>query len=210
MDITFIADTHGLHDRLKLNAGTFLIHAGDITEYGTEEEVAEFLYWFSRQLFTYKIFIAGNHDLYIEECTSAKRKKIIPSNVIYLQNNGIEVKNVKIWGSPVTPYFLGMAFNARRGKEIKKVWDKIPADTDILITHGPPNGILDNGIGDEELLKVINKIKPTIHCFGNEHGQNGFKTFNNTTFINASIVNSLDPLKNEGYKIVSKPLIYKI
>ena len=210
MDITFISDTHDLHDRLKLIAGTVLIHAGDITEYGTEEEVVEFMYWFSRQPFTYKIFIAGNHDLFLEEYTPSKRKKVIPSNVIHLQNSGIELKGLKVWGSPVTPYFLGMAFNARRGQEIKKVWNKIPADTNILITHGPPAGILDNGVGDEELGYLIDKIRPAIHCFGHAHGQNGIGTLNDTTFINASIVNSLDPLKNEEYKIVGKPIIYKI
>jgi len=210
MDITFIADTHGLHDRLKLHEGSVLMHAGDITEYGTEEEVSEFLYWFSRQPFTYKIFIAGNHDLFLEACTSSKRKKLIPSDVIYLQNSGIEINGLKIWGSPVTPYFLGMAFNARQGKEIKKIWNKIPADTDLLITHGPPKGILDNDMGDEELRLQINKIRPSIHCFGHIHGQSRVETISSTTFINASIVNSPDPLKNIDYTIVGKPLIYKV
>jgi len=209
MDITFIADTHGLHHQLKLNAGIVLIHAGDISEYGTEEEVKEFLYWFSRQPFIYKIFIAGNHDLFLEECTQAKRKKVIPSDIIYLQNSGIEINNIKIWGSPVTPYFLGMAFNARQGTEIKKVWNKIPADTDILITHGPPKGILDQGVGDEGLLQKVNIVKPVIHCFGHAHGQNGIETINGTTFINASIVNCLDPFKSAEYKVVGKPLILK-
>jgi Icc-related predicted phosphoesterase len=210
MDITFISDTHGLHQRLKLIPGTVLIHAGDISEYGTEEEVTEFLYWFSMQPFTYKIFIAGNHDLFLETCTPSKIKKIIPADVIYLQNTGIEINNIKIWGSPVTTYFLGMAFNARQGTEIKKVWNKIPADTDILITHGPPKGILDNGVGDEELRDRINKIQPAIHCFGHSHGLNGMETINDSTFINASIVNSLDPLKHSEYRIVGKPIIYKI
>ena len=135
MDITFISDTHGLHNRLNLNEGTLLIHSGDITEYGTEEEVNEFLHWFSRQNFKHRIFIAGNHDLFLEECTSAKRKRMIPLDIINLQNSGIEIEDLKIWGSPVTPYFLGMAFNARQGTEIRKVWNKIPAGTDILITH---------------------------------------------------------------------------
>jgi predicted phosphohydrolase len=127
-----------LHDRIKLNAGTVLIHAGDVTEYGSEEEVVDFLFWFSRQPFAYKIFIGGNHDLFLETSTPAQRKKLIPSNVIYLQNSGIEIDGLMFWGSPVTPYFLGMAFNAREGKERRKVWNKIPHNTDILITHGPP------------------------------------------------------------------------
>lgn len=210
MDITFISDTHGLHDRLKLNLGTILIHAGDVTEYSSEDEVADFLYWFSRQAFTYKIFIAGNHDLFLEECTPAKRKNIIPSDIIYLQNSGVEIGGLKVWGSPVTPYFLGMAFNARQGTEIKKVWNKIPDDTDILITHGPPNGILDCGVGDEELLRKVNKIKPVVHCFGHAHGQNGLETINGTAFINASIVNSLDPFKSEEYKVIGKQIRYEI
>jgi Icc-related predicted phosphoesterase len=210
MDITFISDTHGLHGRLKLNPGTVLIHTGDVTEYGSEDEVADFLFWFSKQPFSYKVFIAGNHDLFLEECTPAKRKKMIPSDIIYLQNSGIEIKGLKVWGSPVTPYFLGMAFNARQGTEIRKVWNKIPAGTDILITHGPPKGVLDNGVGDEELLQQVFKIQPAVHCFGHAHGQNGIETVNGTTFINASIVNSLDSLQSAEYNVIGKPIIYKI
>jgi Icc-related predicted phosphoesterase len=210
MDITFISDTHGLHRQLKLNPGTVIIHTGDVTEYGSEDEVADFLFWFSKQPFSYKVFIAGNHDLFLEECTPAKRKKMIPSDIIYLQNSGIEIKGLKVWGSPVTPYFLGMAFNARQGTEIRKVWKKIPAGTDILITHGPPKGVLDNGVGDEELLLQVFKIQPAVHYFGHVHGQNGIETVNGTTFINASIVNSLDSLQSAEYKVIGKPIIYKI
>lgn len=86
MDITFISDTHGIHDELKLQEGKVLIDAGDITEYGTEEEVTDFLKWFSKQPFTYKIFIAGNHDLFLQECSLSKRNKLIPLGIIYLQN----------------------------------------------------------------------------------------------------------------------------
>jgi Icc-related predicted phosphoesterase len=210
MDITFISDTHGLHGRLKLNPGTVLIHTGDVTEYGSEDEVADFLFWFSKQPFSYKVFIAGNHDLFLEECSPAKKKKMIPSDIIYLQNSGIEIKGLKVWGSPVTPYFLGMAFNVRQGTEIRKVWNKIPSGTDILISHGPPKGILDNGVGDEELLLQVFKIQPAVHCFGHAHGQNGIETVNGTTFINASIVNSLDSLQSAEYKVIGKPIIYKI
>jgi len=206
MDITFISDTHGLHDELKLQPGTVLIHAGDITEYGTEEEVVDFLHWFSKQPFTYKIFIAGNHDLFFEENTVGTKNKIIPKGIIYLQNSSVEIEGLKIWGSPVTPYFLGMAFNAKAGKDIKKIWNKIPVDTTILITHGPPKGILDNCIGCEELRDRANKIKPVIHCFGHAHGKNGIEIRNETTFINASIVNGLDPLEIDEYKVIGKPI----
>jgi Icc-related predicted phosphoesterase len=210
MDITFISDTHGLHDRLKLNPGTILVHAGDITEYGTEEEVVDFLNWFSTQPFTYKIFIGGNHDLFLETLTLRKMKKLIPVGIIYLQNNGTEIEGIKFWGSPITPYFLGMAFNEREGKEIKKVWSKIPPDTNILITHGPPKGILDSGMGCEELRLQINRVQPKIHCFGHVHGQSGSNLLNGTRFINAAMVNIPDQLMNSEYKVVGLPLVHKL
>ena len=47
MNITYVSDTHGLHDRLMLTGGMVLIHAGDITQYGTEEEVGDFLDWYT-------------------------------------------------------------------------------------------------------------------------------------------------------------------
>ena len=209
MDLTIIADTHGLHDKLKLTKGSMLIHAGDITEYGREEEVIDFLSWFSKQPFIYKIFIAGNHDLFLEECTAAKRKKIISNGIIYLQNSGVEIERLKIWGSPVTPYFLGMAFNARPGKEIKKVCNKVPHDTDILITHGPPKGILDDDLGCEELLNCVNIIQPKVHCFGHVHGKSGSLNLNQIMFVNGAVVNRLD-LMEEGYSVVGKPVCIEV
>ena len=210
MNITMIADTHGLHEDVKLTKGDVLIHAGDITEYGTEEEVIDFLKWFSKQVYTYKIFIAGNHDLFLEECTNVNRKKIIPKNIIYLNNSGVEINGIKIWGSPYTPYFLGMAFNAREGAEIKKYWDKIPIETDILITHGPPFGLLDNELGCKNLLNRVLVVNPKIHCFGHIHEQENFKKKNSITFINAALVNCLNPLDKDDYKIVAKPLTIKL
>lgn len=209
MDLTIIADTHGIHDEIKLRPGSMLIHAGDITEYGTEEEVINFLQWFSKQPFKYKIFIAGNHDLFLEECTAAKRKKIIPKDIIYLQNSGVEIEGLKIWGSPVTPYFLGMAFNARPGKDIKKIWKKVPHDTDILITHGPPKGMLDDDFGCEELLNAVLVINPKIHCFGHVHGCNGRKKLDKTLFVNAALVNRLEPMDID-FIIVGKPVNVKM
>ncbi|MEQ1554175.1 MAG: metallophosphatase domain-containing protein [Ferruginibacter sp.] len=210
MNITMIADTHGLHDDIRLTKGDVLIHAGDITEYGTEEEVMDFLKWFSKQVFAYKIFIAGNHDLFLEECTILQRKKLIPKNIIYLNNNGVEINGLKIWGSPVTPYFLGMAFNAHEGAAIKKHWDKIPIETDVLITHGPPFGKLDNELGCKSLLNRVLVVKPKIHCFGHIHEQENSITKNGISFINAAMVNSLKPIDKDNYKIVRKPVIINL
>lgn len=206
MKITLIADTHGMHELLCLTEGDMLIHAGDITEYGSVEEVMDFIGWFAKQPFKYKIFIAGNHDLFLESCSAVKRKRFMPHGVTYLQNSSIEIEGLKIFGSPVTPYYLGMAFNKREGKEIKKCWDKIPVDTNILITHGPPKGIMDNGFGCETLMNKLTAIKPILHVFGHVHEQNGSLQQTETCFVNAALVNCLDPFLNRPYRIIAKPI----
>ena len=206
MNITVIADTHSLHHNLKLEAGEMLIHAGDITEYGTEEEVIDFIKWFAKQPFKYKIFVAGNHDLFLESFSKKALQKLLPDNVICLQNSGVTIEGINIWGSPVSPYFLGMAFNKKRGSDIKKVWNKIPADTNILITHTPPKGIMDNGLGCEDLLNCVQQIKPQVHLFGHIHEQYGVQDINEIRFINAAVTNTKNPMLNEEHKLMCKEI----
>lgn len=206
MNITVIADTHGLHHNLKLESGEMLIHAGDITEYGTEDEVIDFIKWFAKQSFKYKIFIAGNHDLFLETCSKKVLQKLMPDDIIYLQNSGVTIEGINIWGSPISPYFLGMAFNKKRGNDIKRVWNKIPTNTNILITHTPPKGIMDNGLGCEDLLNCVQKIKPALHIFGHIHEQLGVQNIGETRFINAALVNDKNPMLNEEHKIIVREI----
>jgi Icc-related predicted phosphoesterase len=218
MQITVISDTHGLHDRIKsLNkpfinevdgAGKMIIHAGDITEDGSEAEVRDFLRWFAKLPHQYKIFIGGNHDLFLEQSSLVTISKMIPQGVYWLNNSGLIVEGVRIWGSPVTPYFLGMAFNKKRGAEIKKVWDGVPSWTDILIIHGAPAGIMDGGFGCEDLLERVKEIKPQYHLFGHSHGYSGINKVGETTFINAAMVDSPDPLEIIDYKIIAEPIVF--
>ena len=219
MQITVISDTHGLHDRIKsLNkpfinevdgAGKMIIHAGDITEDGSEAEVRDFLRWFAKLPHQYKIFIGGNHDLFLEQSKLVTIGKMIPKGVYYLNNSGLIVEGIRIWGSPVTPYHLGMAFNKKRGTEIKEVWDGLPSMNDILITHGAPAGIMDGGFGCEDLLERVQEIKPRYHLFGHAHGHSGIKKVEETTFINAAMVDSPDPLEIINYKLIAEPIVFE-
>lgn len=208
MKIIFISDTHGQHASLqlpKLEAEkTMLIHTGDSSKMGKEDEIIDFLKWFEVQDYTYKIFIAGNHDFLFEKNPSLA-ESLIPKNCIYLNNSSIEIEGIKIWGSPITPRFYDWAFNCDRGEKIKKYWEQIPNDTDILLTHGPAYGILDqviNGlqVGCEELIKVIEKIKPKIHACGHIHEAYGKVTNLNTIFINSSVLDI-------RYKLVHPPIL---
>lgn len=203
-----ISDTHGKHGKVLLPDGDVLIHAGDITKRGEANEVQDFLAWFAVQKFAYKIFIAGNHDFFFERETAENIKKIIPDGVIYLNNEGITINGVKIWGSPVTPWFFDWAFNYHRGEAIKRYWDLIPPDTSVLVTHGPVYGVLDKTVreqyvGCEDLLVSVKNIKPKVHICGHIHEAYGTVTKGETQFINASLL-------DERYHYVNQPVIFEL
>ena len=208
MLLTLLSDTHGLHRELSqaVGSGDLIIHAGDITEYGTAEELEDFTDWFSGLPFKTKVFIAGNHDLVLEEGAGlAHRRAKLPPGTHYLENETLTLGGLKIWGSPCSPYFMGMAFNKRRGEEIRQVWQKIPQDTDILVTHTPPFGVLDGGLGCEELSDRLLKVKPKMHVFGHVHGEYGLQESGKTKFINAALAGEPDFLAMEPF-LKNKPL----
>lgn len=63
--IVCISDTH--NTRPKLPPGDVLIHAGDLTENGSFDEMQTELNWLSSQPHRYKLFVAGNHDVLLDE-----------------------------------------------------------------------------------------------------------------------------------------------
>lgn len=208
MKFVAISDTHCRHNNMKLPKGDVLLHAGDITYNGKKSEVIDFLGWFSRQKFTYKIFIAGNHDFYFEKADKMELNELIPQNVIYLNDSGAAIENLKIWGSPVTPWFYNWAFNCPRGTAIQKHWNLIPGNTDILLTHGPVFGILDsvinnNPAGCKNLLNKVLEVKPKAHVFGHIHESYGVTNKFGVKFINASVL-------NESYELINKPIVFDL
>ncbi len=207
MKFVVIADSHGQHRQLCLPKGDVIIHAGDVSRRGEENEIIDFLNWFSALDYRHKIFIAGNHDFYFEQTSEKEIRRIIPNNVIYLCESGTRVGHLKIWGSPITPWFFDWAFNRQRGKQIAKHWDLIPEDTDILITHGPVFGKLDKikdgkNVGCEELLTSVHKLKPRVHLCGHIHEAYGQLQETNTLFINASVL-------DENYKLKNDPVVFE-
>jgi len=191
MLLTCISDTHNFHEKIILpSTGDVIIHAGDFTEAGTKREAQRFLKWFSSLPFKHKICIAGNHDFYLEKASAAEIEKIIPSNVHYLKDSEIIIEGVKFWGSPYIPFEQNWAFS-KSPYEIEKHWNKIPKDVDVLITHTPPKGILDESnqqieIGCPALKQEIEEKNPKIHVFGHLHENYGKVQFKKTLFINAT------------------------
>jgi len=221
MRITFISDTHTQHKKLDgfLPGGDILIHSGDFMSSGyNSQELSDFCSWLNdKSQYDSMIFIAGNHDRYIENLPE-KAMEIISSYkwIDYLQDEEISILKgsgedeeiVRIYGSPWQPEFYNWAFNLPRGgKKLEEVWDKIPEGVDILVTHGPPQGHLDTSgppyneplLGCELLTKRIEVVKPKIHVFGHIHGGAGYKFDGTTHYINASML-------DERYIFRNKPI----
>lgn len=209
MQIICISDTHNLHHNLVVPNGDILIFAGDITAIGEKEDITSFNDWLGTLTHKYKIVIGGNHDFYLEQNNETCKQLLY--NAIYLCDESVIIEGIKFWGSPISPAFHDWAFNRKRGSEIRKHWELIPEDTDILITHCPPYGILDKNefnesCGCEELLNILNtRIKPKLHIFGHIHEGYGILKLENTTYINASIIG--DKYANKWLKYPKKLLI---
>lgn len=195
MLIVFISDTHNLHERLNyhLPDGDALVHCGDVTTDGTRKEAFDFLKWFGELNYKHKIFIAGNHDICFDSSktnTPVTKEEIQYFNVNYLFKSGIVIDDVSFYGHPFTPIFGNFAFMA---KEKELMWhdSHIPDTIDVLITHGPPLGIMDlttgyEPAGSRSLRNRVETIKPKIHAFGHIHESYGVKEIEGTTFINAA------------------------
>ena len=190
--LVVISDTHLQHDRLVLPPGDVLIHAGDFTSQGTVREVERFVAWLDKQPHPHKVIIAGNHEFCAETVPRIFRNQLTPG-ITYLKDSGTSACGLSIWGSPYTPVFCDWAFNATPD-EIAQSWKKIPKNLDVLITHGPPHGILDKTIRGENvgcplLLEAVQSKKPRHHIFGHIHEGRGIHQTADTLFVNASSLN---------------------
>lgn len=200
MKIVCLSDTHSRQEDLNVPDGDLLIHAGDFTMRGSEQEVRDFNTWLGTLPHRHKVVIAGNHDWALARYPYTRD---LITNAIYLENSGCTIEGLKIWGSPATPNFFDWAFNYARGGQLRRIWEAIPDDIDILVTHGPAHGILDEPariipfdgwsskhVGCEDLLDVIQKHPPRLHVFGHIHEGAGFKYVKHgdktTLHVNAS------------------------
>lgn len=219
MKILCISDTHCRHRYVEmpdLSDIDVLVHSGDITGRGELDTLKDFAEWFSAFPVKHKICIFGNHEVGFQHGKKRpKALKILKDNDInYLENSSIVIDNLKFYGSPVTPFFYNWEWNYNRGKQIAEQWAKIPNDVNILVTHGPPHGILDlvtNSQGRdphqgcEELAKRLPEfINLKCHIFGHLHFNGGKQEqINGVQYVNAAML-------NDSYLLVNKPQIIEI
>ena len=215
MKIWAISDTHGKHRDLNIPNVDMVIHAGDSTNWydlhSNLVEFEDFLDWFTKLNIKYKLLIAGNHDTWATKLYN--REKLEEFGIIYLEHSSTNIEGIEIFGSPYTPTFGNWNFMKDRSK-LDKYWSVIDK-CDILVTHGPPMGILDlsrdrfNNLefcGDKSLLRHVQRLKPKFHVYGHIHDyedclNHGMMIRNDTTFMNVSSVEDgkfKDPIKHHG------------
>lgn len=211
MKVVLISDTHCQIGKVNIPKGDILIHAGDLTYRGGIQETTKELVDLAKNFDNFKhiVLIDGNHDFLGEDYPEIMEKLCKIHGLTYLNHSSITLEGLNIFGSAFTPEFCDWAFNVPRGAALKRKWDQIPENTDILVTHGPPKGILDEcpdgfKAGCEDLWNRVNQLANLkIHVFGHIHGGYGTQKMGNLTFVNASIC-------TEGYKPTNKPIIIEL
>lgn len=186
MKIVCISDTHGEHRKLnEVPDGDVLIHAGDFTKHGKVGEAEDFLAWFNKFPHEYKVLVAGNHDFVMAGVNGRNRNKIInlmdELGVTYLQDESTEIMGKTVYGSPYSNTFDSYVFNEEM--------PEIEEDVDILVTHGPPSGVLDTygrdrSAGSPEISREVDRVDPELHVFGHIHECHGKEDF----YVNASVL----------------------
>jgi len=215
-----VGDLHGAYP--KLEGGDLLIVAGDCTTNDKDYSWDVFYEWLAAQKYEKKIYIGGNHD---NRLTMTKDMTPKHCDAHYLCDSATSFEGLKIWGSPWTLTFPGINphCTAFTGDEelLASKFALIPDDIDILITHGPPYGIMDmvdrgrftyrkqiENVGSVSLSHAVARIRPLLHVYGHIHqgyGQCGayFEGAHGmgrgVHYINCSHM-------NEDYEPVNKPI----
>ena len=218
MRLVLISDTHTKHNLLgDLPDGDVLIHSGDFMNSGhSVTEVELFLEWLSTQPHKNKILIAGNHDRFTELYPKLFEQFIEArgNHVTYLCDSETVIDKVKFYGSPWTKWFYDWAWNFPRipddyHRKADMIWNNIPKDTNVLITHGQPYGINDvapNGdiTGCPYLLEKIKKLKNLkLYVGGHIHCCYGKKIIDNVTYVNSAVC-------DEEYNVTNAPIIFDL
>jgi Icc-related predicted phosphoesterase len=192
MKIVAFSDSHTLHESVVIPPGDILIFAGDMSLCRTVQEAVRFNEFLGTLPHPFKVVIAGNHDHLLEQ--KGAQAHSLFTNAAYLQDQSVEIEGITFYGAPWQPIFNARACDAfalPRGKAMKEKWNLIPDKIDILITHTPPLGIMDEdqsiGHGCMDLLEAVRRIRPKHHIFGHIHNHNGLLKNGETTFINCNV-----------------------
>lgn len=206
--IIHVSDTHSSFPVITETADIF-IHTGDFSIGGHPEEYKMFNQWLDDLKIPHKIVILGNHDLEYFNGDQVMGKKLL-TNATVLNTESIIIDNIKIFGVEWQKF---NTWNFMSESDYKNAylggWHKIPNDTDIVLTHQPPHGILDDDKyhwGSHSTLQVIKRVKPKYHLFGHIHQAYGHKEIDvdgsKIKFYNSSLMDEFSKSLVNKYQII--------
>ncbi|MBK6781966.1 MAG: metallophosphoesterase [Gemmatimonadetes bacterium] len=139
------------------------------------------------------MFIAGNHDFAFER-QAAVAEALVPPEVTYLRDQAVSLDGLTVWGAPWQPLVHGLGVQPGAWAGARGRMGRIPDDVDVLLTHGPPHGILDQTsarpperVGCADLRRRIASLsRLRLHTFGHIHEAYGIERHGDVTFVNAS------------------------
>ena len=189
MRIVAVADTHLFHDELAVPDGDVFVHAGDMCRSGDLAELRVAATWIAGLPHHHKVIVAGNHDWAFAREPGAARAMFASAH--YLEDAEVTIAGVRFYGAPWQPAYNDWAFNLPRGKALAAVWAKIPRGIDVLVTHGPPDGIGDRSgmarrAGCADLRRRVEQVEPRLHLFGHIHQDGGAWRLGATMFANVT------------------------
>jgi Icc-related predicted phosphoesterase len=209
MRVVVVSDTHDNYPELP--EGDLLIHCGDFSRDGGVEEIERAMCWLAEQPHRHKVVVPGNHDRALEGRSVWDGLEWLGTRL--LVDRLVEIEGLKIYGSPWTLPWQNFAFQ-RTEEELREIYARIPEGLDILVTHGPPYGVLDwtlrgDAIGSIALREAVARTKPRHHVFGHIHEAYGRKqTF--LTFPTMHYNCSWVALDKSGPKPPNPPTILEV
>lgn len=111
-----MSDTHGYTPdaNFPVPDGDIFIHAGDFSNNKDPKSlrsvVREFNTWLGKLPHLHKLVIAGNHEVTLSRPSTILEFKSLKhqlTNCIYLEDSGVEICNLRFWGTPWRRQLVG-------------------------------------------------------------------------------------------------------
>lgn len=183
----------------------FLLHAGDALNYGQTNEFFAFAKDLHRvrSQFKHIIYVPGNHDIFVEQERERAVAELKKHDIHVLIDERLELDGISFYGSPGVPLLPAYWAFGYGYEDQTERWSQVKP-MDVLITHGPPLGILDYHCGCGYLRQAVDRLKPKLHVFGHMHECGGEQLQQDRSlFSNVAIC-------DRTYRPARKPFEYEL
>lgn len=237
MKLIGISDIHGYlmpYEKLTKDYFDVLCICGDIVPLKIQFHMGKSESWFKEDFYNWcenapcekVIFIAGNHDFYLQTMLDSlgNAKEVTKhlgytKKIIFLHDTTYEFKNKLFYGTPWIPKLSRWAFY-KNSKDLSETFENI-TDCDVLLTHSPGKRVFDTGrilqygygedVGSEELTNVVLNRHIKLWLCGHIHsGNHVLSEFTDPKFTCYKMKVANVSIKDEQYQPIYSPLYIEL